>query len=229
MNCEIRVPENVGLVNNTSAVREVEMTRRMVVGALLFVVVWGCGRSEPVAAPDEEIVVAPTWRAVAEPDLTPAQQAQLERALAAKDEMATTLMGELKAELELGGPSGAVVVCRDMAPMISEDVADNYGLSIGRTSHRLRNPENLPPLWAEPAVDAVVETAGYMEGPAGELGVILPIRLAAPCLACHGPADGLDEEVRSALAESYPDDQAMGFAEGDLRGWFWVEVPADGS
>ena len=68
-----------------------------------------------------------------------------------------------------------------------------------------------------------------MEGPAGELGAFLPIKLAAPCLACHGPADDLDEDVRSALAESYPDDQATGFAEGDLRGWFWIEVPSEGS
>jgi hypothetical protein len=28
-----------------------------------------------------------------------------------------------------------------------------------------------------------------------------------------------------ALAARYPDDRATGFAPGDLRGWFWVEVP----
>ncbi len=97
-------------------------------------------------------------------------------------------------------------------------MADNHGLSIGRTSHRLRNPGNLAPGWAKPAVNEIVDTAWFAEGPAGELGAILPIKLAAPCLACHGPADGLNEDVRSALAESYPDDQATGFAEGDLRG-----------
>ena len=115
-----------------------------------------------------------------------------------------------------------------MAPMISEHVADNHGLEIGRTSHRLRNPENLPPEWAAAAVEAVSETAGYVEGPAGELGVMLPIKLASPCLACHGENDSLNEDVRSALAESYPDDQATGFAEGDLRGWFWIEVSGEG-
>ena len=205
------------------------MTRRVVLGLLLVVVAWGCSRSEPVAGPNEENVVASTWRPVAEADLTPAQNAQIDRALAAKGELAKTLMGELKAELEIGGPSGAVTVCRDMAPMISEHVADNHRLSIGRTSHRLRNPDNLAPAWAEPAINEIVETAWYVEGPAGELGAILPIKLAAPCLACHGPVDGIDEDVRSAIAEDYPDDQATGFAEGDLRGWFWVEVPAEAS
>ena len=205
------------------------MTHRLIGCVLVAVVVWGCGGSEPVVELEIEAVSGSTWRTVAEADLTPEQHAQLERALAAKDEMAKTLMGELKAELETGGPSGAVVVCRDMAPMISEHVADNHGLAIGRTSHRLRNTGNLAPAWAEPAVNEIVDTAWYVEGPAGELGAILPIKLAAPCLACHGPADVLDEDVRSALAESYPDDQATGFAEGDLRGWFWVEVPAEGS
>jgi hypothetical protein len=205
------------------------MTRRVVVVLSLIVFAWGCSRSEPVAGPDGENVVASTWRTVAEADLTTVQRAQLDRALAAKDELATTLMGELKTELEIGGPSGAVVVCRDMAPLISEHVADNHGLSIGRTSHRLRNSGNLAPGWAAPAVKEIVDTAWFVEGPAGELGAILPIRLQAQCLACHGPADELDEDVRSALMESYPDDLATGFAEGDLRGWFWIEVPAEGS
>ncbi len=204
------------------------MTLRVVLSVLLAMVALGCGRSEPVVAPAEKSVVASNWPRVAEEALSPAQQGQLERALAAKDELAKTLMGELKAELEIGGPSGAVVVCRDMAPMISEHVANDHGLLIGRTSLRLRNPDNLAPAWAEPAVNEIVATDWYVEGPSGELGVILPIKLAAPCLACHGPADALNEDVRGALAESYPDDQATGFAEGDLRGWFWIEVPAEG-
>jgi hypothetical protein len=32
-------------------------------------------------------------------------------------------------------------------------------------------------------------------------------------------------DVRQALLQRYPEDRAIGYAEGDLRGWFWVEVP----
>ena len=39
-----------------------------------------------------------------------------------------------------------------------------------------------------------------------------------------GPAEEIDAEVMAALAEHYPDDQAVAFAEGDLRGWFWIEA-----
>jgi hypothetical protein len=203
------------------------MSRRAIV-VFVLVAASGCSGSDQAVAPDVEVVVGSSWRGVSEEELAPAQHAQLDRALAARDQLAATLMGELKSELEVGGPSGAVAVCRDMAPMIAEHVADDHGLAIGRTSHRLRNPDNLAPAWAESAVDDLADATRYFSGPAGELGVLLPIKLGAPCLACHGPAESMDEGVRAALAQSYPDDRATDFAEGDLRGWFWVEVPGEG-
>jgi hypothetical protein len=186
----------------------------------------GCGGGVETTAPRLDDLPPPVWSAVAAETLSDAQQGQLNRAIAAKDAMAQSMMAELKAELELGGPSGAVVVCRDMAPMIAEHVADDHGLAIGRTSHRLRNPANVAPDWGREVVAAVVSTPTYLAGPEGELGVMLPIKLASPCLVCHGPREGLTEDVRTALAESYPEDRATGFSEGDLRGWFWIEVPA---
>ena len=42
---------------------------------------------------------------------------------------------------------------------------------------------------------------------------------------CHGPAEMIDDEILIAIAEHYPQDEAVGFAEGDLRGWIWAEVP----
>ena len=43
---------------------------------------------------------------------------------------------------------------------------------------------------------------------------------------CHGPREEISEEVIAKLDEYYPEDAATGFAEGDLRGWIWVEAPA---
>jgi len=39
------------------------------------------------------------------------------------------------------------------------------------------------------------------------------------------PTEMIDDEVLAAVTATYPKDQAVGFAEGDLRGWFWVETP----
>ena len=35
-------------------------------------------------------------------------------------------------------------------------------------------------------------------------------------------------DIAASIDETYPDDQATGFAEGDLRGWMWVEAPPGG-
>ena len=62
-------------------------------------------------------------------------------------------------------------------------------------------------------------------GIAGDrVGYLRPIAAGAPCLKCHGPADGLSPGVRAALQGSYPSDQATGFEAGEFRGFFWAEV-----
>ena len=43
------------------------------------------------------------------------------------------------------------------------------------------------------------------------------------CLACHGEHPA--EAVRERLAALYPEDNASGYREGDLRGVFWAEFP----
>jgi hypothetical protein len=49
------------------------------------------------------------------------------------------------------------------------------------------------------------------------------IPTAELCLACHGK--DLAPEVAAEIAESYPDDQATGFALGDIRGAFTLSKP----
>ena len=105
-------------------------------------------------------------------------------------------------------------------------VGRSEGLRVGRTSDRLRNPANTGPEWAQPLLATRPAEATFALGPKGELGAILPIRLQASCLACHGESAKLAPGVVDALRKAYPKDQATGYHEGDLRGWFWVEVPA---
>ncbi|MEL6330462.1 MAG: DUF3365 domain-containing protein [Planctomycetota bacterium] len=81
-------------------------------------------------------------------------------------------------------------------------------------------------VWADLAPDERPHEAIYFADNAGRLGAITPIRLAASCLQCHGGPRDIAPPTRGALARRYPADRATGFTEGDLRGWFWVEVPA---
>lgn len=134
----------------------------------------------------------------------------------------------LQAALAGGGPVAALAVCHTEAPSLAL-AAQLPGISIGRTSHRLRNPRNAPPGWAADAVARGASlplgsaTAQTFSLPGGKAGLLRPIPTAPVCLACHGDAATLPAELRAALAERYPADQATGFAAGSLRGWLWAE------
>ena len=169
------------------------------------------------------------WTIVAEDDMTPEQAAQRDRALAARDAMFTSLKGRLMEVVGSEGPAAAISVCSKEAPQIAKQVSEEHGLKIGRTSFRLRNPDNATPTWAKQLVADRVAEPTYLTQE-GKFAALLPIRIQAQCLMCHGPEDTIPPPVKEALAEHYPKDQATGFQDGDLRGWFCVEVPAsDGS
>ena len=148
-----------------------------------------------------------------------------ERAAEAKDALFEKLSGRLMRTMMGQGPVAAIEVCRQDAPEIAAEVGQTHHVNIGRTSMKLRNPKNQPPDWAKSLLETLPKEPQFMELSDGGLGAIYPILLQQRCLMCHGPAEQLSPDVRAKLAELYPDDQATGFQEGDLRGWFWVEVP----
>ncbi|MEM1413165.1 MAG: DUF3365 domain-containing protein, partial [Pseudomonadota bacterium] len=103
-------------------------------------------------------------------------------------------------------------------------------VQLGRTSHRLRNPDNAGPAWATDVLKAYLEqpsgwTPQAVDLGEGRAGYVEPIVTQPLCLACHGAE--LAPEIRTALAEQYPEDRATGFEAGALRGVFWVTMPSD--
>jgi hypothetical protein len=151
---------------------------------------------------------------------------------------------ELKTALLEGmaeGPIEALQVCRVEAPRIAAENATDT-IELGRTSHRLRNPSNAPRPWVEPILaeyvslsepspaseDAEASDAKALEPRVVRLsqdrmGYVEPIRVQGLCLTCHGPA--LDPELAAEIERLYPEDRATGFAAGDFRGVFWLEMP----
>lgn len=133
------------------------------------------------------------------------------------------LMGALKAGLA-EGPAAAINACRLEAPAIAAGLTTE-AVQLGRTSHRLRNPANTGPEWAQQVLTSYLEQPADWKPqtvalPDGRRGYVEPIVTQPLCLACHGKT--LDETVEAMLAAHYPEDQATGFAAGDLRGVFWV-------
>lgn len=200
------------------------MKRWTVVLVVFGLMVMSCAKpAEEPAEVEEAAVVA--WEKVLPGLMDDTQKAQQELIATAVNALASEMMGELMAALDSGDTTSAIGVCKEKAPGVAANINETYGVKIGRTSHMLRNAANVAPDWAGPYVAEMAADPTYVAGPKGELGALLPIKLKAECQMCHGPAEEIDEAVMAAISETYPDDQAVGFVEGDLRGWFWVEAP----
>lgn len=156
--------------------------------------------------------------------LSEKQGKQKDVAIASRDKLFASLLAELVASLAENGPAKSIQVCKVRAPEIAKLVSLEPGLKIGRTSFKLRNPENKPPDWAKRLVQERVDKEVFVELPNQTLGALLPIHLKTTCVLCHGDDKQVMPDVKAAIVSNYPDDQATGFAEGDLRGYFWAEV-----
>lgn len=146
-----------------------------------------------------------------------------------------TMMAELKLVLEKS-PAEAVALCRHLAPEVKEQIAEETGWQVRRVALRVRDPVNRPN----------AQERGILLGFEARLAAGQSMRLlrtervvelqgrrhilfmqAIPtfdsCLICHGAA--LDPAVGQAVRELYPEDEATGYAEGDIRGAFVLYKP----
>ena len=198
----------------------------------------GCG-SDPRPRdfkdlPPDEAAAGRAARANKAP-LPATPDAALAHAEAAAQETGKGLKQRLQAALQAGGPVEAVSACHAQAPAVAADVASQRAVTVGRSSLRLRNPDNAAaPAWVgawlaaqgdRPAagVTGIAEVATTADGAVAR--VLKPIAVEPVCVTCHGPRDAIAPAVADRIATLYPDDAAYGYAVGDLRGALWVEFP----
>jgi len=145
--------------------------------------------------------------------------------------MQDSVLRELTGALASGSTASALTFCHVDAGAATRRIAAGQHVEAGRTSDRLRNPANAPRPWAAPFVSAnsgkaSKDVEGFVVDLGDRIGVLRPISQRPMCASCHGPKEKLDAELKTALARRYPSDTAVGFKEGEIRGWFWVELPA---
>lgn len=166
----------------------------------------------------------------------PAPEALAAQARGLAGNLMLSLQGELFAAMKEGGPVKALDVCRVRAPEIARATATGTPWKIARTGPRVRNASNAPDAWEAAKLEEfgkrlaageemaaleafeVVETEGKPT-----FRYLKAIGTTSPCLNCHGSA--LKPEVAAKVKELYPDDQAVGFAAGQLRGAFTLSRP----
>jgi hypothetical protein len=160
---------------------------------------------------------------------TQVSESDMARAAGALEPLKSELRKALMGALEQGGPERAIEVCQLRAPEIAR-LTSTGGAVLGRTSHRLRNPENAPEAWMTVFLEEYLANPEDDEPRAvrlasGDIGYVEPIRMKGICMQCHG--DRIKPGVKARLQALYPEDEATGFKKGELRGVFWVKLPAD--
>ncbi|MDL0430235.1 DUF3365 domain-containing protein [Marinobacter sp. TBZ242] len=185
------------------------MARSIVATAVLFSILSTPAMSQPAAQPTDEMV---------------AQARSMVKTFGG------SLREALQAAIKEGGLTNGIGVCNTIAPEIAADNS-NEEWTISRTSLKVRNPDNAPTQWQEMQLHAMekqpvkngkpVEVWQVSEAsgqPAFQYMSAIPTQKL--CLGCHGKS--IDPDVKARLSELYPEDQATGFSEGDLRGAFVV-------
>ncbi len=170
-------------------------------------------------------------------DQTPDQQQLAAEGKALIQEYAGALKAELMAGVQEGGPANAIAICNTRAPEIAAALSTD-GWTIGRSSHKLRNPANAPDAFTAAAIEdflakiadgatpqQLVATGITEENGQRVFHMVKAIPTGKLCLNCHGAtvAPGVEEK----LAELYPEDQARGFEVGDMRGVFTLTKVLD--
>ncbi|MCA9190671.1 MAG: DUF3365 domain-containing protein [Planctomycetales bacterium] len=197
------------------------MLRSHVSWAYVFIGLFVLGCSQPST---KETLSLPSAANQSSEDELDSQAKQ--KAMRVCDELAAELVKRLGEAMADGGPANAIEVCSQQATQIAKLASEKNGVHVGRTSFKLRNPQNAAPSWAQELVERREAQPQVVRLGNNSRGVLLPIMLKPQCLACHGASESLAPEISDKLAALYPEDQAKGFADGDLRGWFWVEIPA---
>jgi hypothetical protein len=176
----------------------------------------------------------------------PALEQARARALPVAQELMKTLEGRLMEAMGEGGPVAAIGVCREQAQALTETVRKEADIAyLKRVGVRIRNPENAPDAAEKRALDHFLNNGGgkgeypsdwidTIELPDGteQIRYYKAIPTQARCLTCHGTEDNMPGVIREAIDARYPDDQARGFVQGDLRGLlvFGLEpLPKDAS
>ena len=148
------------------------------------------------------------------------------------------LLAVLTEEIGKNGPEGAILVCRDKAPQLAKAASDETGWSVRRVSLRNRNPRAVPDGWERAALEdfdrraASGESATTLEkaeivteGGKQSYRYMRALPTQSLCLNCHGSPEQLTPAVLEKLKALYPDDKAVGYRPGDIRGAITIRKP----
>jgi len=144
----------------------------------------------------------------------------------------TALSGALQKAMQNGGVSNAMQYCKMQAILILDSLSTTENAIIRRTSLQVRNPSDAPTASelkilnqyhkadaSNQEIKPIVEQLANKR-----IAFYAPIRVNEFCLQCHGKlGETLTEENYAFIKNNYPNDAAIGYKAGDLRGMWSIE------
>lgn len=148
---------------------------------------------------------------------------------------AVEFMKDLKSilinQIRTNGMLSAVSVCSDTAQILTNNFGVQKGVYVKRVSLKNRNVNNAPDDFEKRVLNKFTlmqlnnelnDDSEYAEiveeGEFKYLRYLKPILVQAECLNCHGSENDISPEVEQLINQEYPNDNAVGYKIGDLRG-----------
>lgn len=166
------------------------------------------------------------------------EASQMKFAAAVMQDVLPKLVKSLQQKVTENGVAAAVPFCNEFAPQYGKMKMAEWSarahsdlgaesFAFRRISSRNRNPQNAP----TPAQARILDTwqkgkiePAYFED-AGKHYTMHPIKITQPlCLSCHGDTAAIDKKTMAEIKLKYPQDRAIGYQLGDLRGAFVTET-----
>ncbi len=160
------------------------------------------------------------------------------KATAAAGRLALEIRKSLTPSIQKNGWGGSMDLCVKDVPATITSLEKSFGLTMRRTSLKVRNPANSP----DGAEKAVLEKLDGMlkggepfsqevtlfsrteSGKERTLRYYKPVMMQSTCVGCHGTPENIPADVKKILATRYPKDKGVGYKEGELRGIISITV-----
>ncbi len=144
-----------------------------------------------------------------------------------------TLLPTLQSAMQEGGPLNAIDVCALEAPRIAQQLSEESGWDVTRVSLKARNSSTaVPDSWETQVLHMFDQrqlagesaaTLNVAETVNGNFRYMQAQPTAPLCLTCHGSE--VSQEVLSAIRARYPNDLAIGYLAGQVRGAISLRKP----
>ncbi len=145
----------------------------------------------------------------------------------------TALSQQLQKAVKEGGIPNAIQYCNLAAYPITDSLSQAHQAVIRRTSLKNRNPENKATELERVVLENFEKKAEEgqpikpvikpLEGQ--KIAFYAPINVNGFCLNCHGKlGETLTDENYQLIKKHYPEDKAIGYVSGALRGMWSIQL-----